>query len=270
MANMATFCLNMFFPISHLENLSAYEILYGRKPPTISNLQLTGDDLIRPTFYRFTDYLDLLNELIHAIRDIVKENHNQTIVKRLQKHGSESPSLWSFNEGDIVYCHFPSKTIISHLKLSSKKLQMQFVGPLYIFSKHDIFMYLLSTSSQVSKVFLIYKRTINLIHVIRVTHTVSHVNQLQSLKPPPCLNKTIYCTATIHLTPWYHTPSHYTILFLHKWSNYRSHVTPSEYQSVDLSSVTYQYIAFIATPNNQLAFGKQSHIFLKKTSSQVY
>ncbi len=45
----------------------------------------------------------------------------------------------------IVYCHFPSKTIISDLKLPSKKLQMSFVGPLYIFSKHDKFMYLLST-----------------------------------------------------------------------------------------------------------------------------
>ncbi len=103
------------------------------------------DDLIRPAFYRFTDYLDLSNEHIYAIRDIVKENHNETIEKRLQNHGSESPSLCSFNEGDIVYCHFPSKTIISDLKLQSKKLQMQFVGPLYIFSKHDKFMYLLST-----------------------------------------------------------------------------------------------------------------------------
>ncbi len=139
MANMATFCLNIF-PISHLQNLSSYEILYGRKPPTISNLQLEGDDLTRPAFYRFTDYLDLLNELIHAIHDIVKDNHNQTIVKRPQRHGSESSSLRSFNEGDIVYCHFPSKAIISDLKLPSKKLQMQFVGPLYIFSKHDKFM----------------------------------------------------------------------------------------------------------------------------------
>ncbi len=75
----------------------------------------------------------------------MNENHNQTIEKSLQKHGSESPSLCSFNEGDIVYCYFPSKTIISELKLTPKKLQMQFVGPLYIFSKHDKFMYLLST-----------------------------------------------------------------------------------------------------------------------------
>ncbi len=75
----------------------------------------------------------------------LKEHHNQTIQKRLVQYGSESPSLGLFSEGDIVYCHFPSKTIISDLKLSSQKLQMSFVGLLYIFSKHDKFMYLLST-----------------------------------------------------------------------------------------------------------------------------
>ncbi len=139
MSKMATFCIN------HLQNLSSYEIVYGCKPPAITDLQLEGDDLTRPAFYHFSDYLNLLNERIHAIWDIVKEHHNQTIQKRLQQHGSESPTLRSFSEGDIVYCHFPSKTIISDLKLPSKKLQMSLVGLLYIFSKHDKFMYLLST-----------------------------------------------------------------------------------------------------------------------------
>ncbi len=111
----------------------------------ITDLQLEGDDLTRPAFYHFTDYLDLLNESIHAICDIVKENHNQTIKKRLEKDRSESPALRAFNEGDIVYCHFLSKTIISDLKLPSKKLQMSFVGPQYIFLKYDKFMYVLST-----------------------------------------------------------------------------------------------------------------------------
>ncbi len=144
MSNMVMFCLNIF-SINHLENLSSYEIVYLRKLPANTDLQLEGDDLTRPTFYRFSDNLDLLNERVHAIRDIVKEHHNQTVQKRLVQHSSESPTLRSFSEGDIVYCHFPSKTIISDLKLLLTKLQMSFVGPLYIFSKHDKFMYLLST-----------------------------------------------------------------------------------------------------------------------------
>ncbi len=127
--NMATFCLNIL-PISHLKNLSSYNIVYGRKLLAVSDLQLEGDALTRPPFYPFTDYLDLLNEWIHALHDIVKEHHNQTIEKRLQKHRTESLSLRLFNEGDIVYCHFPSKTIISHHNLPSKKLKMSCVGPL--------------------------------------------------------------------------------------------------------------------------------------------
>ncbi len=44
-----------------------------------------------------------------------------------------------------MYCHFPSKTIISDHNLPSKKLKMSYVGLLYIFSKHDKFLYLLAS-----------------------------------------------------------------------------------------------------------------------------
>ncbi len=144
MSNMATFCLNIF-PISHLQNISSYEIVYGHNLLAIMDLQLEGDDLTRPAFYHFSDYLDLLNECIRSMLDIVKVHHNQTIQKRLQQHCSESPTLRSFSEANIVYYHFPSKTIISDLNLSSQKLQISFVGTLYILSKHKKFMYLMST-----------------------------------------------------------------------------------------------------------------------------
>ncbi len=93
------------------------------------DLQLESDKVTKLAFYHFTDYLDLLNERIHVIRDIVKEQHNNTIEKRFLKHGSESHTLRSFNEGDIVYCHFPSKTFMSEHNLPSKKMKMNYVGP---------------------------------------------------------------------------------------------------------------------------------------------
>ncbi len=80
--NMAMFCLNIF-SINHLQNLSSYEIVYGRKPRAITDLQLEVDILTHPTFYHFSDYLGLLNEWVHTIRDIVKEHHNQTIQKMI-------------------------------------------------------------------------------------------------------------------------------------------------------------------------------------------
>ncbi len=95
--------------------------------PAISDLQLEGDDLTRPPFYHFTDYLDLLNEWIHALCDIVKEHDNQIIEKRLQKHCSESASLHSFNKGDMYIVIFNLKllslTTICHPK-SSKCLML--------------------------------------------------------------------------------------------------------------------------------------------------
>ncbi len=104
MMNMATFCLNNF-SIRHLQNLSSYDIVYRCKLLAIIDLQLEGYDLTHPPIYHFTDYLDLMNRYITL-------HHNKTIKKGLQKHGSENPFLHSFNEGDIVYCHFPSKSIV--------------------------------------------------------------------------------------------------------------------------------------------------------------
>ncbi len=141
MMNMVTFCLNIF-SISHLQNLRSYEIIYGRKPPAMSDLQLKGDSVIRPPFYHFTDYLDLLNKRIHAICDIVKTQHNQTIEERLLKHGSESPSLRSFNEGDIVYYHFLSKNTHLWTQFAIKKVENDLCWTaVYLFE----FMYLLAT-----------------------------------------------------------------------------------------------------------------------------
>ncbi len=60
------------------------------------------------------------------------------------------------------------------------------------------------------------------------------------------------------------------ILFSHRMSHYRGHVTPSQYQSVDLNLVIYKFFSIIVMPVLPLAYGKQSHVVLKMTLSQVY
>ncbi len=83
------------------------------KPPAISDLQLDGDDLTRPPFYCFTDYLDLLNERIHALSDIVKEHHNQTFEKRFKSMVQRVHPYDHSTRVILCICHFPSKTIIT-------------------------------------------------------------------------------------------------------------------------------------------------------------
>ncbi len=44
--------------------------VYGRKPPAITDLQLEGDHLTRPTFYHFSHYLDLQIETSLFVMDL--------------------------------------------------------------------------------------------------------------------------------------------------------------------------------------------------------
>jgi hypothetical protein len=140
----AAFCLNTF-PIIHLQNVSPYQIVFGREPPVLSDIQSASHDLTSPKFYNFSDYLNFLQDRFKHIRKIVQEQHNNTVSARQIAHGSESPAFRTFHEGDIVYCFFPSKTIMSEHKLPSKKLKMEYVGPLYIYSRYDKYLYILAT-----------------------------------------------------------------------------------------------------------------------------
>ncbi len=88
--------------------------------------------MTRPCNYNFADYLDLLDERFKSIRSIIMGLHNEQVTKRNTAHGTGSPTLRDFHEGGI-YCHFPSKTLVAELGLQSKKIKMDYVGPLYIF-----------------------------------------------------------------------------------------------------------------------------------------
>ncbi len=80
-------------PIGYLCNISPYEILYGRKPLVLSDLQLLSNNMTKPFSYNFADYLDLLNERFRAIRSMVTHLHNEQVTNRHAVHGAESPTL---------------------------------------------------------------------------------------------------------------------------------------------------------------------------------
>ena len=141
---LAAFAVNTF-PIGHLANLSSYEIVYGRPPPVLTDLTAQAAHLAKPKHYEFSDYLDFLTDRINHIRSIAKQNHNAMVAKRRTEHGQSSIALREFHEGDIVYCHFPSKTHLSGKDISSKKFQLTYVGPLFIYSRYDKFLYTLAT-----------------------------------------------------------------------------------------------------------------------------
>ncbi len=81
--------------------------------------------------YNFANYLDLLNERFKSIRSLVMGLHDKQVRNCNVVHGAESLTLRNFHEGDIVYCHFPSKTLIAELGLQGKKIKMDYIGPLF-------------------------------------------------------------------------------------------------------------------------------------------
>ena len=141
---LAAFAVNTF-PISHLSNLSSYEMVYGRAPPVLTQLTAEADRLCKPVHYDFTDYMDFLRDRINHIRTIALKNHNAMVEKSRTAHGRSQVSLREFHVGDIVYCHFPSKTTLGPKEVSSRKFQLTYVGPLYIHGRYDKFLYTLAT-----------------------------------------------------------------------------------------------------------------------------
>ncbi len=141
---LATLAVNTF-PIAHLSNLSSYEIVYGRKPPVLTDIKSQADDLAKPKFFHYSDYMDMLNKRMKYIRNIAQKHHNAVVEKRRLEHGQSSRSLREFHEGDIIYCHFPTKSLLGDKGLSSKKFSMSFIGPMFIHSRYDKFMYTLAT-----------------------------------------------------------------------------------------------------------------------------
>ncbi len=201
---------------------------------------------------------------------------------------------------------------------------MSFVGPLYIFSKHDKFIYLLSTingevieltfhvshlewgllrlpngksvsnindyklemirlqqqhviqpvklvtdSSQTSVKTVLYTQNNDLSHISQILiFLISGVNILQYSRHQFLPAKQIYYTFIMHMPACQLQQKLSQILFSHQSSNYRGHVTPSQYQSVDLNLVISRLFAITVMKN--LVYGRPSDIILKMTLSQVH
>ncbi len=71
--------------------------------------------------------------------------HYEQVRNHKAGHSAECLTLNNFHNRNIVYFHFPSKTLIAEIGLQSKKINIYHVGPLYVYSKYDKFQFVLST-----------------------------------------------------------------------------------------------------------------------------
>ena len=117
------------FALPSLGNYSPYYLVHLRHPPTLFNIPTT--DSIAPTYQ---DYVELLKARLQKVGKTVldlqyKLQHNQA-VKQARKAATNT----IFTAGMLVYLLAPTA---SALQTASKKIRMDFVGPLVIKTMAD-------------------------------------------------------------------------------------------------------------------------------------
>ena len=130
---LATFAYNTF-NTPNLGNYSPYEVIFGRKPRPLLNLDSNSDIKVSGTF---KEYYELLNKRSKYLLDIVLNLKS----KRLAMINKDR-AFFQYNRGDLVYI---ISLLTSQLCTASQKVRIKYVGPAVIYKIIDSYNYLLMT-----------------------------------------------------------------------------------------------------------------------------
>ena len=95
---LATFAYNMF-NTPNLANYSPYELVFGRKPKLLLNLETVPDIKVSVTF---KDYYSLLNKRLQYLHKLLQDFKS----KRLAMINKDR-TFFQYNSGDLVYLISP-------------------------------------------------------------------------------------------------------------------------------------------------------------------
>ena len=164
---LATLAYNTFNS-TNLTNYSPYELVFGRKPKILLDLERDPDIKVSGTF---KDYLILLNKRLKYLQNILqqfKSKHLAMINKDCED--------FQYTSGDFIYIISP---LTSQLRTTSKKATIKYVEPLVIYKIVDPHNYLLMTlDGKILRGFPEHEQLKPTI--IRTSH--SNVNSLVQLK----------------------------------------------------------------------------------------
>ena len=131
--SLATFASNTF-NTPNIANLSPYELVFGRKPKVLLNLETTPDIKVTVTF---KDYHKLTEQRLKYLHELVQNFK----LKRLAMINKDR-AFFQYNRRDLVYIISP---LMSHLCTASRKVVIKSVGPTVIYKIIDPHNYLLMT-----------------------------------------------------------------------------------------------------------------------------
>ena len=130
---LATFAYNTFNS-TNLANHSLYELVFGRKPKLLLDLETDPNIKVVGTF---KEYYMQLGKRLQYLHKLLQD----TRTKRLALINKDR-DYFQYNSGDLVYIISP---LTSQLRTASRKVTIKYVGPLAIYKIVDPHNYLLIT-----------------------------------------------------------------------------------------------------------------------------
>ena len=126
--------LKIHLILPNLANFSPYDLVFGRKPKVLLNIETTPDIKVAGTF---NDYYNLLNKRLEYIHKILQDFKS----KRLAMINKDW-DFFQYNSGGLVYIISP---LTSQLHTASRKVMIKYLGPVVIYKIIDPHNYLLMT-----------------------------------------------------------------------------------------------------------------------------
>ena len=123
--SLATFAYNTFNTLN-LANYCLYELVFGRKPKTLLNLDTMPDIKVSGTF---KDYHELLNKRLKYLHEFL-QNFKLKWIAIINK----DRTFFQYNSGDLIYVISP---LTSQIHTASRKVMIKYVGPFVIYKIID-------------------------------------------------------------------------------------------------------------------------------------
>ena len=130
---LATFAYNTC-NTPNLCNHSPFELIFGRKPKILLDLETDPDIKVSGTYHK---YYTLLNKRLHYLQNLL-QNFKLKCLALINK----DREYFQYNSRDLVYL---ISQLTSQLRTASRKVAIRYVGPLVIYKIVDPHNYLLMT-----------------------------------------------------------------------------------------------------------------------------
>ena len=118
----------------NLSNYSLYELVFGRRPKLLLDLEMDPDIKVLVTYREYYKRLELRLKYSQKVLLDFKMRHVVLVNKDRE--------YFQYNSGDLVYLISP---LTSQLRTASRKIMVKYVGPLAVYKIIDPHNYLLMT-----------------------------------------------------------------------------------------------------------------------------